>query len=86
MPRAAASRALGVVAAGDDGLGHMRGFGKTQSPRAFGHNGAGGQIAFVDPETGVSFTYLTSAHDRHTIRQARRTVGIASRAGLLTMA
>jgi CubicO group peptidase (beta-lactamase class C family) len=84
MTNVPASRALGVVIAGDDGLGHMRGFGKTQSPRAFGHGGAGGQIAIADPETGISFSYLTNGHDRHMIRQARRTVGIASRAGLLT--
>ncbi len=80
-----ASRALGTVVAGDDGKAHMRGFGKTQSPRAFGHGGAGGQIAQADPETGVSFCYLTNGHDRHMIRQARRSVGIASRAGLVTL-
>jgi CubicO group peptidase (beta-lactamase class C family) len=80
-----ASRALGTVVAGDDGKAHMRGFGKTQSPRAFGHGGAGGQLAQADPETGVSFCYLTNGHDRHMIRQARRSVGIASRAGLLTV-
>lgn len=77
-----ANRALGMVIAGDQP--HMRGLGKTQSPRAFGHNGAGGQIAYADPETGVSFCYLTNGHDRHMIRGARRTVGIASRAGLVT--
>jgi CubicO group peptidase (beta-lactamase class C family) len=80
-----ASRALGTVVAGDDGKAHMRGFGKTQTPRAFGHGGAGGQLAQADPETGVSFCYLTNGHDRHMIRQARRSVGIASRAGLLTV-
>jgi CubicO group peptidase (beta-lactamase class C family) len=85
MTNTPASRALGVVVAGDDGLGHMRGFGKTQSPRAFGHGGAGGQIAMADPETGISLAYLTNGHDRHMIRQARRTVGIASRAGALTV-
>ena len=42
-----ANRGLGVVIAGDDGKANMRGFGHTQSPRSFGHNGAGGQIAFV---------------------------------------
>jgi CubicO group peptidase (beta-lactamase class C family) len=81
-----ASRALGTVIAGDDGKANLRGFGKTFSPRAFGHGGAGGQIAIADPETGISFSYLTNGHDRHQIRQARRGVAIASRAGVVTMA
>jgi CubicO group peptidase (beta-lactamase class C family) len=83
MYRVPANRGLGVIIAGDDGQAHMRGFGKTLSPRAFGHGGAGGQIALADPETGVSFCYLTNGHDRHLIRQARRGVGITSRLGLV---
>ncbi|MCU1428460.1 MAG: penicillin-binding protein beta-lactamase class [Actinomycetia bacterium] len=75
-----ANRALGVVIAGDDGKSHLRGFGHTVSPRAFGHNGAGGQIAWADPETGVSFCYFTNGLDENIIRQTRRTSGIASRA------
>ena len=31
------NRALGVFVAGDDGLANYRGFGKTNSPLAFGH-------------------------------------------------
>jgi CubicO group peptidase (beta-lactamase class C family) len=82
-----ANRALGVILAGDDGLAHIRGgFGKTQSPGAFGHPGAGGQLAWADPATGVSLAYLTNGLDRHLIREARRGVGISSRAGLLTAA
>ena len=53
-----ASRALGVVVAGEDGRGNMRGFGKTGSPRMFGHGGAGGQMAFADPAHGLSFGYV----------------------------
>jgi CubicO group peptidase (beta-lactamase class C family) len=82
--RVPASRALGTVVAGDDGKGNLRGFGKTFSPRTFGHGGAGGQIALADPESGVSFCYLTNGHDRHLLRQARRGVAIASRAGVVT--
>lgn len=78
-----ANRALAVhVAGGEDA--HFRGFGRTVSPRAFGHGGAGGQIALADPETGISFCYLTNGHDRHLLRQGRRGVAIASRAGLVT--
>jgi CubicO group peptidase (beta-lactamase class C family) len=54
------NRALGVVVAGGDGNAHLRGFGKATSPRAFGHGGAGGQIAWGDPETGISVGYCTN--------------------------
>jgi CubicO group peptidase (beta-lactamase class C family) len=75
-------RTLGLILAGDDGQSSMRGFGHTVSPRAFGHDGAGGQIAFADPETGLSFAYFTDGHDRHLIREWKRTAGIASRAAV----
>lgn len=79
-----ANRALGLVVAGDDGFAHLRGFGKEASPRAFGHNGAGGQIAFADPDSGLSICYVTNALDQDVIRQSRRDTAIASRASLLT--
>ena len=75
-----ANRSIGLVLYGDDGRGPARGFGHGQSPGTFGHNGAGGQLAWADPVTGVSFAYLTNGLDRHVIRQARRSVGINSRA------
>jgi len=53
-------RGLSIVIAGDDGQSHMRGLGRTVSPRAFGHDGAGGQIAWGDPETGISLGYCTN--------------------------
>jgi CubicO group peptidase (beta-lactamase class C family) len=77
-----ANRALGVVIAGDDGKSNLRGMGHTVSPRAFGHNGAGGQIAWADPDTGVSFCYLTNGLDQHVLRESRRTSGIASKAAV----
>jgi len=54
------NRALAVVVAGDDGQAVYRGFGRTCSGRAFGHGGAGGQIAWGDPETGISLGYCTN--------------------------
>ena len=74
-------RTLGLILAGDDGNAAMRGFGYTVSGAAFGHDGAGGQIAWADPATGLSFCYLTDGHDRHLLHEWRRTAGIASRAG-----
>ena len=79
---APANRTIGMVVAGDDGRAGARGFGKTNSPRAFGYNGFGGQIAWADPETGLSFAYLTNGIDRHLLRQTRRGVGLGSRAAL----
>jgi CubicO group peptidase (beta-lactamase class C family) len=79
---APANRALGVVVAGDDGNANRRGFGHTQSPRTFGHNGAGGQIAWADPESGLSFCYLTNGRDLNPIREGRRSIGISSRAAV----
>lgn len=78
-----ANRSLGLILAGDDGKSNMRGLGRTASPGAFGHNGAGGQIAFADPATGLSFAYLTNGLDQHLIRQARRDTAIASLAASL---
>ncbi|MBF6599448.1 MAG: beta-lactamase family protein [Dehalococcoidia bacterium] len=54
------NRGLSIVVAGGDGNAFMRGFGRTCSPRAFGHGGAGGQIAWGDPETGISIGYCTN--------------------------
>jgi len=76
-----ANRTLGLIQAGDDGRAHLRGMGHTLSPLAIGHNGAKGQIAFGDPATGISFGYTTNGLDRHIVREARRTSGIASAAG-----
>ena len=75
-----ANRTIGLVVAGDDGRSGARGMGKTVSPRAFGHDGAGGQIAWADPATGVSFCYLTNGLDQHQLREWRRTTAVASRA------
>ncbi|HTO70352.1 MAG TPA: serine hydrolase domain-containing protein [Myxococcota bacterium] len=74
-----ANRGLGVIVSGDADRSY-RGFGHTNSELAFGHGGAGGQIAWADPKTGISIGYCTNGHDRNNVRQARRGVGISSRA------
>jgi CubicO group peptidase (beta-lactamase class C family) len=74
-----ANRGLGLMIAGDKDRTY-RGFGHTNSDLAFGHGGAGGQIGWADPVTGISIGYCTNGFDRHIIRQARRGVGISSRA------
>ncbi len=77
-----ANRTLGLFQAGDDGFSHVRGLGRTVSPRAVGHNGAGGQIAWGDPVTGLSFGYVTNGLDQHEIRQPRRGTALSSLAGV----
>ncbi len=72
------NRALTVIVAGDDGFAHARGFGKHNSARAFGHNGAGGQIAWGDPETGLSFCYLTDGHLPDMVASGRKSVALSS--------
>jgi len=73
-----ASRTLGLVVAGDDGFADRRGFGRTASPHSFGHMGAGGQLAFADPDSGLSIAYVTAGLDQHMIRMSKRDVAIAS--------
>ena len=75
------NRALGVVISGDDNR-NLRGFGHTNSANAFGHGGAGGQIAWVDPATGISVGYCTNGHDRNPLRQGRRSISISNRAAV----
>ncbi|HET6305406.1 MAG TPA: serine hydrolase domain-containing protein [Myxococcota bacterium] len=72
-------RGLGIVVAGDDKR-VWRGFGRTGSEHMFGHDGAGGQIAWGDPVSGISFAFCTNGFDRHELRQARRGVALSSRA------
>ena len=77
-------RALGVVVAGDSERNY-RGFGHSNSERAFGHGGAAGQIGWGDPETGISIGYCTNGYDLNGIRLARRGIGISSRAAALAL-
>jgi CubicO group peptidase (beta-lactamase class C family) len=76
------NRALGVIIAGSDQFVSYRGFGKTNSPTTFGHGGAGGQIGWGDPATGISLGYCTNGFDRNDLRQGRRGVAISSMAAI----
>ena len=68
MTKRPALRGLGVVVAGEEDR-MWRGFADACSPRAFGHMGAGGQISWADPETGLSFAFLTNGAQRDPRRQ-----------------
>jgi len=81
-----ANRTRGLVVKGAGERAHMRGMGRVVGPRAFGHNGAAGQIAWADPDTGVSFCFLTNGIDEHELRQWRRGAGLANRAAACVVA
>ena len=71
------SRGLSIVIAGDDANANLRGFGRVASPRTFGHGGAGGQLAWGDPATGISLGYVTNGFvDLQAL--GRRTTAISS--------
>ncbi|MEE2060088.1 serine hydrolase domain-containing protein [Rhodococcus artemisiae] len=62
--------ALFVAVAGDDGI--QRAFlPVTGSPSTFGHGGAPSQVAFADPETGLSFAFLTNGYPDTGYEQTR---------------
>lgn len=75
--RVPANRSLGLVVAGDDGNELSRGFGRGNSPQSFGAQGVGGQIAWADPSTGLSFCYLTNGLDADVVGSFTRSAKIA---------
>src|SRR5579884_3728428 len=77
-----ANRTRGLVVAGDDGYGWLRmWFGRSVSPRTFGHDGAYGQVAWADPVSGLSFSYVTNGLDRNTARHSVRAIELSTLAG-----
>lgn len=85
---APANRAIGgFVVAGAEGVQQsipaigmsrpVRWFGTRVSDGTFGHRGAGGQLAFADPERGLSFVFLTSDYLRDVVRDEERALEIA---------
>ncbi len=77
MTGVAANRGLGLVIAGDENR-VFRSFGERCSPSAVGHAGMGGQVAWGDPETGLSFAFLTNGFDRDPLRAGARGVRLSS--------
>ena len=77
MTGTAANRGLGLVVAG--GLRRTaRSFGQACSPESFGHPGAGGQVAWADPATGISFAFVTGGFDRNILRMGFRGASLSS--------
>jgi CubicO group peptidase (beta-lactamase class C family) len=72
-----ANRSLGLVVAGDDEHVIVRGFGRGNSPRAFGAQGVGGQVAWADPVSGLSFCYLTNGLDADVVGSFTRSAKLA---------
>jgi CubicO group peptidase (beta-lactamase class C family) len=75
---ALAMRTLGLEVQGDDPTSYWRVGGGAASPATFGHGGAGGQISWADPRTGLSFAYLTNGADRNVVRTQRRVVELSA--------
>ena len=71
-----ANRGLGVVIAGD-ATRTYRSFAPTNSPAAFGHTGAGGQVAWADPAIGLSFVFFTNGMDRDPLRMGARGITLS---------
>jgi CubicO group peptidase (beta-lactamase class C family) len=75
-----ANRTLGLVVAGDDGQAALREFGLEAGPRTFGASGLGGQIAWADPDSGLSFCWLTNGLLADIVATYKRTTGLSTRA------
>jgi CubicO group peptidase (beta-lactamase class C family) len=79
------NRTLGLVVAGDDGMHTLRygAFAEANSPGSFGHAGAHVQVAWADPETGVSFAYFTNGLDTNTMKEGVRGLRLSNLAAAL---
>ena len=64
----------------EERLAFWRGFAESCSARSFGHMGAAGQVAWADPESGLSFALLTSGADRDPARQGGRNFRLSTMA------
>ncbi len=75
----AANRSLGLVIAGDEDRVY-RSFAPSHSPHTFGHPGAGGQIGWADPASGLSFAFLTNGCERNPLNIGMRTLSLSNQA------
>ncbi|MBT6435334.1 MAG: beta-lactamase family protein [Deltaproteobacteria bacterium] len=74
-----AGRSLGlVIAGGQDKV--FRGFAPGHSDQAFGHPGAGGQVGWADPHTGLSFALLTNGLERNPLQLGMRAMSFSNQA------
>ncbi|MDT7538607.1 MAG: hypothetical protein QOI82_2192 [Actinomycetota bacterium] len=81
-----ANRSLGLVIAGDDGNAPMRdALGRSVGPRAFGASGASGQVAWADPDSGLSFCYLTNGLEADQVKAFLRSSSVSTLAGRLLL-
>jgi CubicO group peptidase (beta-lactamase class C family) len=80
-----ANRSLGLVLAGDDGLHQFRYafFGKANSPGSIGHAGAYSQVAWADPATGISFSFLKNGLQADMMADALNVIPIVDAASAL---
>ena len=78
MRGVAANRTLGLAVAGDDGQAVVRDFGSATGPRAFGAAGVGGQIAWADPDSGLSFCWLTNGLDADLVAGFKRSARLST--------
>jgi CubicO group peptidase (beta-lactamase class C family) len=80
-----ANRSLGLVLAGDDGLHQFRYafFGRANSPGSFGHAGVFCQMAWADPATGVSFSFLKNGLQADMMADALKVIPITDAASAL---
>ncbi len=84
-----ANRTHAFVLAGDPNKADpnkaaARGFGYTVGPRAFGHNGAKGQRVWADPDSGLSFAFMTRGLEQNDLVHEHWGTAISSLAGNLT--
>ena len=77
MTGQAAGRSLGLVIAGDESK-VFRSFAPNHSSSAFGHPGAGGQVGWVDPQTGLSFSLLTNGLERNPLQLGMRAMSFSN--------
>ena len=77
---APANRTRAFMVAGDDGHSPRRGMPVDAAPEIFGHDGAGGQVAWADPGVGLSVAFLPAGLDPDIVRLTRRSVAVSTRA------